>query len=115
MSYKLDKPHTTDEKNNFITEYNHQKGLHIEETSTAIYALEPNEIMQNNTPCINPNYEAELKETQRLIQIEVIKKELENLDLKSIRAIRENDLEYLNKHNTLAKQLRDQLHTLENT
>lgn len=59
MSYKLEKPYTEAQRINFIVEYNHNKGLQIEETMEAIYALESNEIMQQNRPIINPNYETQ--------------------------------------------------------
>lgn len=59
MSYKLEKPYTEAQRINFIVEYNHNKGLQIEETMEAMYALESNEIMQQNRPIINPNYETE--------------------------------------------------------
>lgn len=41
MCYKLEKPYTEKERANFIIRYNHDKGLIISETSTALYALEP--------------------------------------------------------------------------
>ena len=59
MSYKLEKPYTLPERCDFIALYNHQQGLNIEETETALYALERNEIMQDGVPVINPNYEVE--------------------------------------------------------
>ncbi len=61
MSYKLEKPYTDFEKADFIVEYNHKRGMMIEETKNdTLYALEKNEIMVNGTPKINPNYEEEL-------------------------------------------------------
>ena len=59
MSYKLEKPCTTQERADFIVKYNHQMGLDIAETEDAIFALEHNEIMQDNKPAINPNYAQE--------------------------------------------------------
>ena len=61
MSYKLDKPYTDKQRADFIVEYNHNKGLVIQETDTALYALEANEQWNEQTqlPEINPNYEAE--------------------------------------------------------
>ena len=41
MNYKLQKPYTEKQRADFIVEYNHNKGLNIEETSEALYALEP--------------------------------------------------------------------------
>ena len=65
MSYKLNKPYTDIEKADFIVKYNHNQSLEIEETETALYALEKNEIMKNGEPTINPNYEAELKQQEQ--------------------------------------------------
>ena len=65
MSYKLEKPYTDFERADFIVEYNHKRGMLIEETEDeTLYALEKNEIMINGVPEINPNYEEELV-TQR--------------------------------------------------
>lgn len=62
MSYKLDKneQYTERKRADFIAEYNHRKGLKIEETESAVYALEKNEILINGIPEINPNYEQEI-------------------------------------------------------
>ena len=63
MSYKLEKPYTDFERADFIVEYNHKRGMLIEETDDGtLYALEKNEIMVNGVPEINPNYEEELAE-----------------------------------------------------
>lgn len=61
MAYKLIKPCTELEIENFKVAYNHNMGLRIEETPFAFYALEPNEMMENNLPVVNPNYEQELR------------------------------------------------------
>ena len=68
MSYILEKPYTESEKIEFIVKYNHNKGLKLEETEIALYALEINEIMVNRVPQVNPNYEAEqeAKEKERI-------------------------------------------------
>jgi hypothetical protein len=65
MSYKLNKPFTTKQRADFIVEYNHNKGLIIEETTKALYALEANEIMQDGEPVINPDYEKEQEEKRK--------------------------------------------------
>ena len=63
MSYKLEKPYTDFERADFIVEYNHKRGMLIEETEDGtLYALEKNEIMVNGVAEINPNYEEELSE-----------------------------------------------------
>ena len=61
MAYKLEKPYTDLERADFIVEYNHKRGMLIEETEDGtLYALEKNEIMVNGVAEINPNYEEEL-------------------------------------------------------
>lgn len=67
MSYILEKPYSEKEKIEFIVKYNHNKGLRIEETEIALYALEVNEIMVNGVPQVDPEYEAkqEAKEKER--------------------------------------------------
>ena len=65
MSYKLDKPYTEKEKQNFIVEYNHNQGLKIEETETALYALEINEIMIDNEPAVDPSWEEKQAQIER--------------------------------------------------
>ena len=63
MSYKLEKPDTDFERADFIVEYNHKRGMLIEETEDGtLYALEKNEILVNGVAEINPNYEEELSE-----------------------------------------------------
>lgn len=60
MSYKLEKPYTEQEKADFIVLHNHTKGLLIQETDKALFALEKNEIIVNDMPIINENYENEI-------------------------------------------------------
>ena len=61
MTCKLEKPYTDFERADFIVEYNHKRGMLIEETEDGtLYALEKNEIMVNGVAEINPNYEEEL-------------------------------------------------------
>lgn len=65
MSYKLEKPYTDRERADFVVLYNHNQGLIIEETDTALYALAADEIMQNGVPVKNPNYAAEQLEAEK--------------------------------------------------
>ena len=65
MSYKLVKPFEEIEKNDFIVEHNHNKGLKIVETDKYLFALESNEIIINDIPSINPNYELEQKNKRK--------------------------------------------------
>lgn len=68
MSYKLEKPYTDIEKSDFICKYhldtlNEGYNCHIEETETALFALEENEILVDGEPQIDPDYEE--KEAQQ--------------------------------------------------
>lgn len=76
MSDKLLKPYTKEQKRDFIRKY--QYGYQIAETEIALYALEPNEIMVNGEPVINPNYEAEEaeKEKERIKNLTMTKRVL---------------------------------------
>ena len=64
MSYKLEKPYSDEQRIEFIVEYNHNKGLMIEEGLDALYALEANEIMQDGVPFIDPEYENKLAQAE---------------------------------------------------
>ncbi|MBR1681127.1 hypothetical protein IJ707_04985 [bacterium] len=111
MSYKLEKPYTDKEKNNFIVQYNHQMGLQIEYTKSAIYALEKNEIMQNGEPMVNPDYEIELANIEKEAKLEELKNQLEELDKKRVRAIcepsmRNENQSWLEYYNEQVLQIR---------
>ncbi len=56
MSYKLEKPYTDEQYADFVVEHNHNNGRKIEETETALYALEANEILKDGEPIIDPDY-----------------------------------------------------------
>lgn len=87
MSFKLEKPYSKSQKVDFIYEYNHQKGMRIFETEKFLYALEDDEIMENDVPVLNPEYDLQqiekLKQEQKLL----IQNQLDELDKKRIRAI----------------------------
>ncbi len=57
MSYKLEKPYTDEQYADFVVEHNHNHGRTIEETETALYALEANEILKDGEPTVDPDYE----------------------------------------------------------
>ena len=82
MSYKLEKPYTDKERADFVVLYNHNQGLIIEETDTALYALDADEIMQNGVPIKNPNYAAEQLEVEKAKRLEE-NKEAYNAALKA--------------------------------
>ena len=59
MSYRLNKNEATEtERCDFIVLHNHNNGRRIEETDEYLYALEPNEIMQDGEPVINPEWDS---------------------------------------------------------
>lgn len=69
MSYELKKPYTDTQRIDFIVEYNHNLGLRIEETETALYALEAWEGIQEGIVVDNTeeyNKELEQKEKERI-------------------------------------------------
>ena len=66
MSYRLEKPYSEDEKLNFIVENNHNKGLVIEESETALYALEAWEKLVDGEVIDNTEeYEAQQAQAKR--------------------------------------------------
>ena len=72
MSYKLEKPYTDAQRADFIVENNHNKGLVIEETETALYALEAWEKLVDDAVIDNTEeYEAEQaqKEKERIARL----------------------------------------------
>lgn len=74
MSYKLEKPYTEKECADFIVEYNHKQGLIIEETDTALYALQPFEKLVDDEVIDNTEeYEQEQaqKEAQRVAMLKL--------------------------------------------
>lgn len=97
MSYKLEKPYSKKQRTDFIVEYNHKKGLNIEETNSCLYALNDNEIIENGVPVQNPNYEIEIAKQLREEQKKQLQLQLEELDKKRIRAICEPSMKTENQ------------------
>lgn len=80
MSYKLDKPYTDKQRVDFIVEYNHQQGLAIQETETAIYALEAWEKLVDDEVIDNTEaYEQEQaeKEAERISMLNLTAADVE--------------------------------------
>jgi len=66
MSYKTEKPLSIQERADFIVEYNHNKGLRIEETDVAMYALEAWELLEGNEVIDNTEaWQAEQAQKER--------------------------------------------------
>jgi len=102
MSYKLEKPYTNEECDNFIFKYNQdcfQEGYkcRIEETEAALFALEDNEILVNGEVKINPDYENQQKEIEKTLKLEDLKQQLDELDKKRIRAVCEPSMKTPNQ------------------
>ena len=79
MSYKIEKPLSIQERADFIVEYNHNKGLKIEETDLAMYALEPWELLEGDEVIDNTEaWQAEQaqKERERIAQLKLTKREV---------------------------------------
>lgn len=111
MSHILQQPFSEKERLDFIVEYNHKKGLKVIPSNGNLYALEQNEIFINGKIEINPFFEKE----KRLYQIEIelieIQQKLEELDLKTIRALREggansDGVSYLEVYQSQINELR---------
>lgn len=72
MSYKLDKPYTEKLKIDFIVQYNHNKGLNIQETENALYALEAWEKLEGDEVIDNSEeyrQEQAKKEAERIAML----------------------------------------------
>lgn len=66
MSYKLNKPCTDKQRADFIVKYNHQQGLNIKETDTALYALEAWEKLEGDEVVDNTvEYEQEKQQEEK--------------------------------------------------
>ena len=64
--YKIEKPLSIQERADFIVEYNHNKGLRIEETYLAMYALEPWELLEGDEVIDNTEaWQAEQAQKER--------------------------------------------------
>ena len=88
MSYKLDKPYTDEQRANFIVEYNHNQGLIIEETDTALYALESYEKLVDDEVIDNTEeYEQEQAqiEAQRIAMLYLTSADVERAIYKARR------------------------------
>lgn len=103
-------------KNNEIIDFN-SKYLNEDitriETTQEMYELYKEDeravIYQNGEIVENSGYANILAAEEQLQQIENLKQQLRELDLKSIRAIRANETEYLGAYETQAQVLRAQL------
>ena len=107
MSYKLKKPYTEIEGADFIVLHNHQNNRKIEETETALFALEANEIMVNGKPVIDPDYEEKQKqaEEERIANLKMTALDFLKV-LYSLGLTREQVHAYLDSHPEVDEQLK---------
>lgn len=87
MSYKLDKPYTDKQRADFIVKYNHNQGLDIQETDTALYALEAWEQLLNDEVIDNTEeYEQEQaqKEAKRIAMLNLTAADVERAIYKAV-------------------------------
>ncbi|MCM1338964.1 MAG: hypothetical protein NC191_04775 [Muribaculaceae bacterium] len=79
MSYKLEKPYKENDRLDFIVKYNHEQGLHVHETESALYALEAWEKLEGDTVIDNrEEYEQEqaILERERISKLSLTKREV---------------------------------------
>lgn len=119
MGYKLEKPYTERQRCDFIVEHNHNNSLKIIEEANCIYALEEDEILQNGEIIKDPEYQEKKQKTLAKQEYEKIQEEINELDLKRIRAICENEIKdettnqtWLEFYNGKIKSLRQKMQNL---
>lgn len=119
MSIELKKPYTEKQYNDFIAEYgqncnkNRNYTMSIKETETALHALEPNEIIQDNKVIINPDYGNQQLILAKQQRIAAIKQELIEIDAKTIRPLRAGEQDKVNYFEAQARTLRQEMKSLE--
>lgn len=69
-------------------------------------------IYENGELILDPDYDSKVAELEKIAMIEEIKAQLDALDLKSIRAIRAKDEEYIDKYEAEAQELRRKISEL---
>lgn len=113
MAEILTKPIEQWQKDAFLIEYNHKQNKRVHETDIALYALEPWELLDGDTIIDNSKeYKKEQAIKEKEAKRQEILKQLDSLDIKSIRAIRAGETEYIALYEEEAKKLRKQLQEL---
>ena len=82
---------TEEQRAAFIMKYN-SLGIYDDFQNKIVYHLAPNEIIENGVPVLNPNYEKELEQKEINTEIQRLTEEIDELDLKRIRAVCEPSL-----------------------
>ena len=126
MSEILEMPFDVYERGQFIEQYQGIDDYRIEilrdeqGKEVKIFALKPNEIIENGEAIINTNYEQEVEKMQLQYQIQELNESIAKLDLKRIRAICEPSLKdeetgetWLDYYNSQILSLREQIQQLK--
>lgn len=126
MSEILEMPFDVYDRGRFIEQYQNTGEYRIEilkdkqGKEIKIFALKPNEIIENGEVIINPNYEKEVQIQQLQIEIQQLTQDIDKLDLKRIRAICEPSLKneetgetWLDYYNSQILSLREQIQQLK--
>ena len=109
LKVKLNKPYTNDQKDEFIMNYaqncygRHKYDMTIKYVEDGIEAW---------GPTAQEQLDIEIARAKEQKKQEILQK-LDSLDLKSIRAIRANDTEYIAQYEAEAQELREQLRELD--
>lgn len=90
---------TEEQRAAFIMKYN-SLGIYDDFQNKIVYHLAPNEIIENGVPVLNPNYEKEVQIQQLQTQIQQLTQDIDELDLKRIRAVCEPSLKNEEKGET---------------
>ena len=110
MAVILEKPYTPRQRADFIVDHSHRNNKEIVETDKALYALEPWEKVENDQVIEDhEGYEERKHQEETAAKRQEILRKLDELDLKSIRAIRAGDQEYIAKYEVEAEELRKEL------
>ena len=110
MAVILEKPYTPRQRADFIVDNNHRNNKEIVETDKALYALEPWEKVENDQVIEDrEGYEERKQQEEKAARRQGLLQQLDELDLKSIRAIRAGDQDYIAQYEAQAQELRRQL------
>ena len=90
---------TEEQRAAFIMKYS-SLGIYDDFQNKIVYHLAPNEIIENGVPVLNPNYEKELEQKEINTEIQRLTEEIDELDLKRIRAVCEPSLKNEEKGET---------------
>ena len=90
---------TEEQRAAFIMKYS-SLGIYDDFQNKIVYHLAPNEIIENGVPVLNPNYDKELEQKEINTEIQRLTEEIDELDLKRIRAVCEPSLKNEEKGET---------------